>query len=56
MLGTILHEAMYSLYKPLKTITKGDFEKIMDLAARAVDEAIKQEFGEVEALKEKIFL
>ncbi|MCX6275466.1 MAG: PD-(D/E)XK nuclease family protein [Bacteroidetes bacterium] len=56
VLGTILHEAMHSLYKPLKTITKSDFEKIMDLAARAVDEAIKQEFGEVEALEGKNIL
>jgi len=51
LLGTILHEAMHALYKPLQTITAGDFEKIMALAGKAVDEAIRKEFSELEALE-----
>ncbi|MEO8088130.1 MAG: PD-(D/E)XK nuclease family protein, partial [Bacteroidota bacterium] len=56
MLGTILHEAMHSLYLPMKTITKSDFEKIASLAEKAVDEAIRKEFGDVEALEGKNIL
>lgn len=56
LLGTILHEAMHSLYKPLQAISKTDFEKLSELAGRAVDEAIKKEFSEVEALEGKNIL
>ena len=56
LLGTILHEAMHSLYKPLKQLTEKDFDKIIQLADRAVDEAIKTRFGEVEALEGKNIL
>ena len=56
VLGTILHEAMHSLYKPLKQIAEKDFEQVIQLAGRAVDEAIKKEFGEVEALEGKNIL
>ena len=56
ILGTILHEAMHSLYKPLKQISESDFEEVIRLAGRAVDEAIKKEFGEVEALEGKNIL
>ncbi len=56
MLGTILHEAMHSLYLPFKTIAKSDFEKILLLCERAVDEAIRKEFSEVEALEGKNLL
>ncbi len=56
LLGTILHEVMHSLYKSMQTITADDFKKMGELAERAVDEAIKQNFSTVDLLEGKNIL
>jgi RecB family exonuclease len=53
MLGTILHDAMHSLYMPMKQLAERDFAQIISVAEKAVDESIKRQFGDVEALDGK---
>lgn len=56
LLGTVLHEAMHSLYKPFQVVTAKDFEKLYELSGKAVDEAIRKEFGALESLEGKNLL
>jgi hypothetical protein len=56
LLGTILHEAMHTLYAPYKTITAPEFTKIESNIHSGVDEAIRKHFSDADRLDGKNIL
>jgi len=56
LLGTILHEAMQTLYSPYKMIAASDFDKIKSVIPKHVDDAIAKHFSNADRLEGKNIL